>query len=127
MNVTPPWKTAAWICCLFLCSFITGGCSSRQFINLNIHTEPEGSHLVYRIAKERTERESPWVYLGVTPFTGVSLIEEGDLESGDKISFKVMRQGYLDQVKEWNGEQFLDEYEESGVIFWTPRLIKSNQ
>ena len=58
MNVTPPWKTAAWICCLFLCSFITGGCSSRQFINLNIHTEPEGSHLVYRIAKERDPRLS---------------------------------------------------------------------
>ena len=63
MNVTPPWKTAAWICCLFLCSFITGGCSSRQFINLNIHTEPEGSHLVYRIAKEK---DGEGISLGVS-------------------------------------------------------------
>jgi hypothetical protein len=127
MNDTPPWKSAVRICCLLLCSFIIGGCSSRQYINLKIHTEPEGSHLVYKIAKEKAEKESPWVYLGVTPFTGVSLIEEDDLETSDKISFKVMRHGYLDQVKEWNGKQFIEEYEEGGVIFWTPRLIKSNQ
>jgi len=49
------------------------------------------------------------------------------MDSGDRVSFKVMRNGYLDQVKEWSGEQFLDEYDEQGVIFWTPRLIKSNQ
>lgn len=119
-------KIPAWCYCLFtLIAF--SGCSSRQYINLNIHTEPEGSHLVYKIDKERAERESPWIYLGVTPFTGVSLIEEDDLAPEDKISFKVMRNGYLDQVKEWNGEQFIDEFEEGGVIFWTPRLIKSNQ
>jgi len=120
------WKLPLCFCCL-LSLIALSGCSSRQNLNLNIHTEPEGSHLVYKIAKEDAVKEAVWIYLGVTPFTGVSLIEEDDLKSEDRISFKVMRNGYLDQIKEWNGKQFIDEFEESGVIFWTPRLIKSNQ
>lgn len=127
MKQSLPWQTSTWICSLFLCSLLAGGCSSRQHINLNIHTEPEGAHLVYKIDKEKTEKEAVWIYLGVTPYNGVSLIEEDELEPGDKISFKVMHNGYLDQIKQWNGERFVEEFEESGVIFWTPRLIKSNQ
>jgi hypothetical protein len=127
MQQSLPWKTSLLVCSLFLFSFLTGGCSSRQYINLNIHTEPEGAHLVYKIDKEKAEKEAVWIYLGVTPYNGVSLIEEDELEPGDKISFKVMHNGYLDQIKQWNGERFVDEFEEGGVIFWTPRLIKSNQ
>ncbi len=126
MKIANLWKFSLWFCGLFSLVALSA-CSSRQYVNLKIHSEPEGSHLVYKITKEETVKEGAWMYLGLTPFSGVSLIEENDLEDGDRISFKVMHNGYLDQIKEWNGAQFIDEFEENGVIFWTPRLIKSNQ
>jgi len=127
MRTTASFRVSGLLTCLLLSLLLLGGCSSRGYINLKIHSEPEGSFLVYKIDKLRADRPSPWIYLGQTPFAGVSLIEGDELDSGDRVSFKVMRNGYLDQIKEWNGEQFLDEYDEQGVIFWTPRLIKSNQ
>jgi hypothetical protein len=36
-----------------------------------------------------------------------------------------MRCGYLDQEKQWTGEALVDEIEEKGEVFWTPRLIKN--
>jgi len=127
MRTTPSFPVTGLLTCLLLSLLLLGGCSSRGYINLKIHSEPEGSFLVYKIDKLRADRPSTWIYLGQTPFAGVSLIEGDEMDSGDRVSFKVMRNGYLDQVKEWNGQQFLDEYDEQGVIFWTPRLIKSNQ
>ncbi len=126
MKFTILRKLSYWSCCLISLMALSA-CSSRQYVNLKIHSEPEGAHLVYKISKEQTVKEGAWMYLGLTPFSGVSLIEEDELEAGDRISFKVMHNGYLDQIKEWNGTQFIDEFEENGVIFWTPRLIKSNQ
>ncbi|KGO34752.1 hypothetical protein JT06_05740 [Desulfobulbus sp. Tol-SR] len=127
MRTTTSFPVPVLLACLLLSLLLLGGCSSRGYINLKIHSEPEGSFLVYKIDKLKTDQPSPWIYLGQTPFAGVSLIEGDEMDSGDRVSFKVMRNGYLDQVKEWSGEQFLDEYDEQGVIFWTPRLIKSNQ
>jgi len=93
------------------------GCSSKQAINFNVHTEPEGAHIVYQ------QDSSQWIYLGVTP---VNLIEE--ISSGDNtITLKAMRCGYLEQAKEWSGDELKRESEEKGMIFWTPRLIKATQ
>jgi hypothetical protein len=100
-------------------------CASKESVKLSIYTEPEGSHVVYMISHAETKKTSPWIYLGVTPYKGVTLFEDDDLDSDNTVSIKVMRNGYLDQTKEWNGEQFLEEAEDKGMIFWTPRLIKS--
>ena len=100
-------------------------CSSKQSVKLSIYTEPEGSHVVYMVTQAESEKPSPWIYLGVTPYKGATLFDDDDLDSDDTIQIKVMRNGYLDQIKEWNGEQFLEEAEDKGMIFWTPRLVKS--
>lgn len=127
MRTSASFRAPGLLTCLLLSLLLLGGCGSRGYINLKIHSEPEGSFLVYKIDKLKTDKQAPWIYLGQTPFAGVSLIAEDELDSGDRVSFKLMRNGYLDQVKEWSGEQFLDEHDEQGMIFWTPRLIKSNQ
>lgn len=106
---------------LMICTAISllalTGCSSKQAINFNVHTEPEGAHIVYQ------QDNSQWIYLGVTP---VNLIEE--ISGGDNtITLKAMRCGYLEQAKEWSGEELQRESEEKGMIFWTPRLIKDTQ
>jgi len=103
---------------------LLSSCASQTAMNVKIHTDPEGSHIVYRVAENQGEKDAPWIYLGITPYQGVTLIEKSAFDQSDTITFKVMRHDYLDQVKKWNGEQFLEEYEREGILLWTPRLVK---
>ena len=93
-------------------------CSSKHSVIFNIHTEPEGAHVVY------TVDHSQWIYLGVTPLSAIEVMDEDDFQQDQTVTLKTMRCGYLEQSKEWNGESLLEENEEKGMIFWTPRLIK---
>lgn len=95
------------------------GCATQYPVNFKVHTEPEGAHVVLRQGNEH------WTYLGVTPLSAIEIIDEEMLEGKDKISLKTMRCGYIDQVKEWNNEQFKGEIDDKGNIFWTPRLIRN--
>jgi hypothetical protein len=97
------------------------GCASNQQINLNVHTEPEGAHIIYRLDNNR------WTYLGVTPLDTVEIIHEDDLRDNHTFSMKAMRCGYLEQAKEWTGDDLLEENDAKGMIFWTPRLIKNTE
>jgi len=102
---------------------MTGCASSVRSVNLKINTEPEGAHVIYRLTDLEQVGHSEWIYLGNTPYRGVRMVDESQIDDGSKISIKVMRAGYYDQLKEWNGRDFLDESEELGVIFWTPSLV----
>lgn len=117
---------AGFALCLGL-GVLVSSCSSSQAVNFKIHTDPEGSHVVYRISQSDGAKATEWIYLGVTPYKGVTLFNGDALEDESTISIKVMQNGYLDQIKEWNGEQFLEEYENEGLIFWTPHLVRSSQ
>lgn len=113
----------SWVAAAVLLS----SCASKEALKMKIHTDPEGSHIVYRLAHDEMESDAPWVYLGVTPYQGVTLVDSGALSDEGTVTFKVMRHGYLDQVKEWTGEQFMEEYEKEGMLFWAPRLVKSGK
>lgn len=95
------------------------GCSSTQAINFKVHSEPEGAHVIYRESDQR------WVYLGVTPLDVIEVVPDERLEGDSTISLKVMRCGYLDQEKEWTGEDLDREIDQKGQVFWTPRMIKN--
>lgn len=112
--------------CLSLGVFLSA-CASKQPVNLNIYTEPEGSHVIYMVTSSYSDESPSWIYLGATPYKGVTLIDNDAFDDEDTISIKVMKDGYLDQIKEWNGEQFLDEFEDKGMILWTPQLVKSGK
>lgn len=115
-------KAGTLLSCLMLTS-----CASTQSMNMKIHTEPEGSHIVYRVVQDEVEQDAQWIYLGVTPYQGLTLMDSKAFSEDDTITFKVMRHGYLDQVKEWNGEQFMEEYDREGRLFWAPRLVKAGK
>ena len=106
---------------LFLGVLSMSGCASNQNINLKVHTEPEGSHIIYRIDDNR------WTYLGVTPLDTIEVIHEDELKGNHTFSMKAMRCGYLEQSKEWTGNQLLEENDSKGMVFWTPRLIKNSE
>lgn len=113
--------------CALAAAALLSSCASREAMNMKIHTDPEGSHIVYRVAHEDAEEDAEWIYLGVTPYQGVTLMDSSSFGEDDTITFKVMRHGYLDQVKKWTGEAFLEEYEKEGKLFWAPRLVKAGK
>ena len=121
------YRRAVKAACLLMVAMLVTSCASKEAMNLKIHTEPEGSHIVYRVALEDMDQDPPWVYLGVTPYQGLTLMDSDAFSDDSTITFKVMRHGYMDQVKEWSGEQFLLEYENENLLFWTPRLVKAGK
>lgn len=113
--------TKFWLMTAVLGLLSLNGCASNQQINLNVHTEPEGAHIIYRVDNNR------WMYLGLTPLDVVEIIHEDELRDNHTFSLKAMRSGYLEQVKEWKGDELLEENNAKGMIFWTPRLIKNTE
>lgn len=110
--------------CFVSAVLLLTSCASKEAVNVKIHTDPEGSHIVYQVDNDQ---DAPWIYLGVTPYQGVTLVDSSSLNDSTTISVKVMRRGYLDQVKKWTGEQLYEEYENEGQIFWAPRLVKTDE
>ncbi len=98
---------------------ILTGCSSKQAaVNIKVHTEPEGAHIVYR------HNNQSWIYLGVTPLNVIENFSSDKFTEDNSITLRAMRRGYLEQIKEWPGNKLEKEIETKGMIFWTPRLIK---
>ncbi len=102
---------------------LTACSSATKTVKLKIHSQPEGAYIVYKVTGAEIPCGGEWIYLGNTPFRGVHQFNEDELEDADKITIKVMRQGYADQIIQWDGPGFWDEAVEKGVIFWAPELI----
>ncbi len=120
-------KQIALLLSLLAAAVLLSSCSSPKAMNVKIHTDPEGSHIVYQVANDYRNDDAPWLYLGVTPYQGVTMMNSSAFDDTDTITFKVMRHGYLDQAKKWTGERFLEEYEREGMMFWAPRLVKAGK
>ncbi len=107
---------------------LLSGCSSAtRTVRMKIHSEPEGAYLVYKVSGSEMPCAGKWIYLGNTPYRGVHQFNEDELEEAGKITLKVMRPGYMDQIMEWDGPGFWEEVESKGVIFWTPELIPESR
>ncbi len=106
---------------------VLSGCSDKKIVTFKINSVPKGAHVLYQVVGKNIPCQGEWIYLGSTPVQGVRQLNEGQIEDAEKITLKVMHQGYLDQVKEWDGNGFWEEVEESDVIFWTPELIPSTE
>jgi len=115
------------LCGLFVFSLLQGCSSATKTVKMKIHSEPEGAYIVYKVTGAEIPCAGEWIYLGNTPFRGIHQFSEDQLEDADKITLKVMRQGYTDQIIEWSGPAFWEEAEAKGVIFWTPELIPESQ
>ncbi len=108
---------------LLLAALFLGGCSGKQAVQFKINSEPEGAHVVYRVTGSESPGHGDWIYLGNTPIRSVRQLDEDTVSEADKITLKVMRAGYFDQIREWDGAAFWEEVSGKGVIFWTPRLV----
>ncbi len=103
---------------------LLSACASRVApVRFKVNSEPEGAYVLYQIQGAEIDCAGKWVYLGNTPLQGMHQFDRKQLQSGDKITLRVMQQGYMDQSKEWTGNSFYEEAKGKGVIFWTPEMI----
>ncbi|MDO5674248.1 MAG: hypothetical protein Q4G66_04935 [bacterium] len=103
---------------------LLSACGSRNApVRFKVNSEPEGAYVLYMIQGAEIDCAGKWVYLGNTPLQGMYQFDRKQLQSGDKISLRVMQQGYMDQTKEWTGASFYEESKGKGVIFWTPEMV----
>lgn len=118
------------MCCLAIivsAVALLSGCSSQKTVHFKINSVPKGSHVLYRVIGDGIPCDGEWVYLGNTPIQGVRQFDENQLEETEKITLKVIHNGYHEQMKEWDGPGLWQEVEEREVIFWTPELIASEK
>ncbi|WP_028579811.1 hypothetical protein [Desulfogranum japonicum] len=121
-------RKSASMAILGCCVCLLGACSSKTVsVRFKVNSEPEGSQVLYKLSGTELPCGERWIYLGNTPLRGIHQFKEEELENTDKITMKVMHNGYHDQQMEWDGESFWEEAEGKGVIFWTPELVPSDK
>lgn len=117
---------------LFLFALLFGltllsGCAGSKSVRFKINSVPKGAHVLYQVQGGDMPCQGKWVYLGNTPLQGVQQFDEGQLEGADKITLRIMHNGYHEQSREWDGKSFWQEIEEKDVIFWTPELFENQE
>lgn len=110
------------VSCLAMLLMVSG-CADQKTVRFKINSVPKGAHVLYQVEGGESSCQGQWLYLGNTPLQGVRQLDEDEVEGADKITLKVLHNGYHEQVKEWDGVGFWEEVEERDVIFWTPELI----
>lgn len=117
---------------VYLFTFLFGlsllsGCADSRSVRFKINSVPKGAHVLYQVEGGDIPCQGKWMYLGNTPLQGVQQFKESQLEGADKITLRILHNGYHEQAREWDGESFWQEIEEKDVIFWTPELIPNNE
>ncbi len=111
--------------CLLAILLMLSGCADKKTVRFKIDSVPKGAHVLYQVTGGESPCQGQWLYLGSTPLQGVRQFSEREVVGADKITLKIINNGYHDQVKEWDGAGFWQEIEERDVLFWAPELIPS--
>lgn len=107
---------------IMITMLILGGCGKKIHpVKMVVHSDPEGGHVLYKAPPTNGQ----WVYLGATPVKTVQMVDEKIMTENNKFTLRIVRDGFHGQIKEWDGESFLESFENQGKIFWTPHLIRS--
>lgn len=101
--------------------FLVGCGKTIHPVQMVVHSEPQGGYVLYKAPQTYGQ----WVYLGSTPVKTVQMIDEETMTENSKFKLRILRNGFHEQVKEWDGERFLETFEDQGKIFWTPHLVRS--
>jgi hypothetical protein len=109
---------------IILVTFITGltlGCASTRDVPLTVHSDPLGALILMQTGyKDGTQ--SDWILLGNSP---VQITRNISTKNATTISLRVIKEGYFEQIKAWNIDDFLKEHKQQDRILWVPHLVES--
>lgn len=118
----PVFKNALVLSALLLLT----ACGGSRSVPLTIQSDPLGGHVVYQVQSKVKGTDSDWIHLGQTPVDVKRTISNKQLRRAEAFRIKIIKDGYTDQVRDWNGEEFKAEINEKGHVFWNPKMVPSN-
>ena len=99
------------------------GCASSESVPFSIQSSPLGGHVIYQVQSKEKDNSTDWIYLGKTPIDIKRQIGKRQLKKAEAFRIKVLKNGYHDQVRDWNGKEIEEEIDEKGHLFWNPKLV----
>jgi len=115
-------KTKLFHLVLLMLLLVLVGCGKKIYpVKMVVHSDPQGGHVLYKAPTTQGQ----WVYLGSSPVKTVQMVDDDVMTKNNKFTLRIVRDGFHEQLKVWDGETFLEIFESQGKIFWTPHLIRS--
>lgn len=102
---------------------MSGCATSMDPVPLKVFSDPQGGYVLMKV-DQGNESDSPWIYLGTTPLETTYAFDKNSVDSADKISFRILKEGYFDQTKDWSVEKFKEDAKNRNMIYWNPNLAE---
>ena len=102
---------------------VLAGCASSESVPFSIQSDPLGGHVIYQVSTNGKDGSTDWIYLGKTPIDIKRQISRHDLNKAEAFRIKVFKNGYHDQIRDWNGDEIEEGIDEKGYLFWNPKLV----
>lgn len=115
-------KSASAILMLTLLS----ACGGTKSVPMTIQSEPLGAHVTYQVHSALEGTTQDWSYLGTTPLDIKRKISTKQLRRAQAFRVRVLKDGFSDQVRDWNGKEINEEIDEKGHVYWNPKLVPSS-
>jgi len=101
------------------------GCASNKTIPMKIQSDPLGAYVLIK-HKGREDADSEWIFLGNTPLTTQRHFDKDELDGSEVLVVRLLKDGYLEQVKEWQAAELRRIGGDDQPLFWNPKLVPSN-
>lgn len=98
------------------CWLLSACANTAQTVPITVQSYPLGAYVLL----QEDGSKGDWIYLGSTPLD----ISRPLSVSARKITIRVIKEGYFDQVKVWEDKKIKSERKEKGRIFWNPKLVE---
>jgi hypothetical protein len=102
---------------------LTACASSPKAVPIAVHSDPLGSFTVMQV-QYRDGNNSDWIYIGVTP---VDINRSFNVSDAKAVTIRVMKEGFFEQTKTWEINEFNALVKSQGRVLWVPHLVKTSQ
>lgn len=111
---------------LVLATTLFAGCATSKNIPMMVNSDPLGAQVLFQVKGEEV-KQADWVYLGNTPLNIQRVISKAYLNDEHTVVIRVMKEGFIDQTKEFSGSNVNDVASDGERLFWNSVMIKGGQ
>ncbi|MGH1539769.1 MAG: hypothetical protein ACRBHB_05045 [Arenicella sp.] len=120
MSITNTIVSRAFIIALVALMLSACGSNKKQ-IPISVLSDPLGAYAMIKVEYKEKD-QSDWIFLGPTP---VKLNRSINFKKATRVSIKVVKEGFFEQVKTWPAKEFLKEYKDRNKVLWLPSLVQN--
>lgn len=91
---------------------------------MKVQSDPLGAYVLMKF-RSKGDAESDWIFLGSTPLTTQRRFHKDHLEENQVLVLRLLKDGYVEQIKEWRGNELDNIRDDDAQLFWNPKLVPS--